>query len=454
MPLVSDRFGPFPLTVTLDGSGNGTVSFQATGKHLHVTNIYVSVATTTLQATATIYKGYIGPAYAINGTNSGSTGAPGTGVIDLLDGEFIHVVWVGGDAGALATATFSGYAVPFDSHEATSDTFVWANPIAAGDGSLVYPALKSPNFVSGTSGWMIDRTGGAEFNNVTVRGTVEAGGGNVRLNVNGLHITNGTTHQYDINGAAGFLARRFIDDGSNVQMTIINSPSHTGGYIGLGIETPTPVNATSMDTAILSASYDTVGAVDSPYIRIDSPNVTGKDPAFIVLHGVKSDDSPSRVELWGDDFYHNTVDQGRGWFTNVSDFANSAAIAGVETAVLTTNNMTWGSSRAYRCIVDGGFSTSVGTNRPIWRLRKTNTAGQLLAFAHGAVSPAAAGSNTTLYMSQVFTVASGGVTAQLVLTLIGSGVFTATMTGGNGGRTMDFIDVGPASRYPDAFTLV
>lgn len=44
----------------------------------------------------------------------------------------------------------------------------------AGGTILVRPALQSPNYVAGVSGWAIKIDGSAEFNNVTVRGTLQS----------------------------------------------------------------------------------------------------------------------------------------------------------------------------------------------------------------------------------------------------------------------------------------
>lgn len=43
--------------------------------------------------------------------------------------------------------------------------------ITQGLGNLVIPAIRSPNFVHGVSGWQIAKDGSAEFNNLTIRGT-------------------------------------------------------------------------------------------------------------------------------------------------------------------------------------------------------------------------------------------------------------------------------------------
>lgn len=170
MPQLTDRFGPIPSQVVLDGAGGGNLTFQPNGSNARITNLYVKTSTSVKQAVCTIYKGQIASSNIIDSTNSGSTGASAKGAIDLMDGETLFVVWTGGDAGATAFATFTGIAIPFN--QVGPSGIVWADPIAAGDGTLIYPALQSNNFVAGTSGWQITRAGNAEFNDVTVRGTI------------------------------------------------------------------------------------------------------------------------------------------------------------------------------------------------------------------------------------------------------------------------------------------
>lgn len=52
----------------------------------------------------------------------------------------------------------------------------FSNPIIAAGGSLVYPAIHSPGFVPGSTGWSINKNGSAEFNSVTIRGTLTTDG--------------------------------------------------------------------------------------------------------------------------------------------------------------------------------------------------------------------------------------------------------------------------------------
>lgn len=59
----------------------------------------------------------------------------------------------------------------------------FSNPVTGGQGALVRPAIKSPDYAPGVSGWSINRDGSAEFNGLVVRG-----------------IFNGTTYTADANG--------------------------------------------------------------------------------------------------------------------------------------------------------------------------------------------------------------------------------------------------------------
>lgn len=58
----------------------------------------------------------------------------------------------------------------------------FTNEIAGGQGTLVRNWLQSQNFVSGVSGWQITKSGNAEFNNGTFRGSITSG------NPSGKHL--------------------------------------------------------------------------------------------------------------------------------------------------------------------------------------------------------------------------------------------------------------------------
>lgn len=52
--------------------------------------------------------------------------------------------------------------------------------------ALIRAAIHSPNFVTGVSGWSINKDGSAEFNNLTIRGTFQ--GINFVINSNGIFL--------------------------------------------------------------------------------------------------------------------------------------------------------------------------------------------------------------------------------------------------------------------------
>lgn len=228
MPLVSDNFGPIYQSVILDASGNGAVSFQAVGSNIRITNVFFRVASQTLQAVCRIYKGQIADGNVVFLSNSGSTGANVQGNIDLFDGETCYVRWTGGDVGAVATATFTGGHIPLN--EVGPSNLNAESPIAAGDGSLIYPALRSPNFVTGTSGWSLDRNGNVEVNDATIRGDLTATGVlGAYISVQGDYSVTGdpaiVLEPGQANEAPGYI---YVDENAGTATSVlgINSPNY------------------------------------------------------------------------------------------------------------------------------------------------------------------------------------------------------------------------------------
>jgi hypothetical protein len=64
------------------------------------------------------------------------------------------------------------------------------NSILAGLGTLIRTMIQSPNYVTGVSGWTINKDGSAEFNNLTIRGTFA--GTNFVINSAGIFFYSGT----------------------------------------------------------------------------------------------------------------------------------------------------------------------------------------------------------------------------------------------------------------------
>lgn len=96
-------------SITLDGSGNGTVRLAPAGEKWEVRRTRVECSTSTTEAVVRLYRNQVAPRYVIDGTESGSTGDTSDTVYFLEDGVGVIVEWTGGDPGATATVTLSGW---------------------------------------------------------------------------------------------------------------------------------------------------------------------------------------------------------------------------------------------------------------------------------------------------------------------------------------------------------
>jgi hypothetical protein len=118
------------------------------------------------------------------------------------------------------------------------------NPIVGGT-VLRIPAIQSPNYVAGVSGWIINKDGTVEFNNGVFRGTVTAGsfvGTDFIINSAGVFLYSGTPATgnliISIASASGTDAfGNFFPAGINVSGgNLINIPAATAGSIAFTSE--------------------------------------------------------------------------------------------------------------------------------------------------------------------------------------------------------------------------
>jgi hypothetical protein len=98
-------------SVTLDGSGNGTVQLgpQIAGVSWQPTaaGVLVAPASTSVVSLFKLYLGQAQPQNFIGGSYSGDSNSAGLAVT-LYPGQVITGVWTGGNPGATATLTLSG----------------------------------------------------------------------------------------------------------------------------------------------------------------------------------------------------------------------------------------------------------------------------------------------------------------------------------------------------------
>lgn len=375
MPKVSDNFGPIYQNVLLDGSGNGTVSFQANGSAVRITNIFFKVATSTAQAVCTIYKGQIADGNIVFNSNSGSTGGNAKGNVDLFDGETCFVRWTGGDPSAVATATFLGTRLDFSEVRPSQLTF--DDPIAAGDGSLIFPAIKSPNYVTGVSGWRVGREGGAEFDSAVIRGTLSADGGNVLVDDNGVTITG--AQQIVTITDTGIFVRENPDSGGYVQI----AAAATFGGLTFYQPVNDTVNSETFFPGLVDGQSVTSPGHTRPYLRVTSPfiNTGGTDlgRSELRLFGQASDSA-------SDDSYAEII----GKFSRPGvavtlpvgggGMANNTVTTITPTAALTNSYNLWNGSNNFVTVntdglYEGGIVLRYATNATNFRQARVSVNG-------------------------------------------------------------------------------
>ena len=109
MPDTQLSLGVSASTV-LDSNGNGTVTVGPSmpTERWEVYSVVVNVPNPSMVPTATVYNGPAGSSNQIAFTYDGSGDTAAGDVVRLGTGQFLSVVWNGGDSGAVATVSVSG----------------------------------------------------------------------------------------------------------------------------------------------------------------------------------------------------------------------------------------------------------------------------------------------------------------------------------------------------------
>lgn len=222
----------------------------------------------------------------------------------------------------------------------------FTDPIVAGN-KLVRPAIMSPDYVAGTSGWTIKRDGSAEFNNVTVRG------------------------ELDITGA----------DGSRIQGV-------TGAQATVQF-TPPSVPGITWNVGVLQ----TLLGGDVPYTYLHAAREVGNAGASLSLFGSNASNPNSWIAgLTASDFQ---IDVTENVTVNsypvhlqvgeVVDTSNSSSFTGVETQ---TDSITFAaeSGRRYKIEWSGGFISTVNGDQIQYGLREDNSTGTRLGVSRDIIS--------------------------------------------------------------------
>jgi len=177
--------------------------------------------------------------------------------------------------------------------------------------TLVIPAINSPNFLTGISGWIIRIDGSVEFNNGVFRGTVTAGtfqGTNFVINQAGAFFYSATpalgnliasiapaagVDQYGNTYPQGLQVSQGEIDAGIINGAVINAGSISAGSIG-GSQI---VNSTFQGGAVTESTitFDSSGGVLLVYASTTTTTTVNSSGNFTVPAGV----TQLQVECWG-----------------------------------------------------------------------------------------------------------------------------------------------------------
>lgn len=293
----------------------------------------------------------------------------------------------------------------------------FSNPITGGQGALVRPAIKSPNYVTGVSGWSINKNGSAEFNNIVIRGGTVISGtalyyngtpalGNLFVSISATAGTDSFGNAYvkgvGLYGAAGTLTAK---DTAGNQVFLSGSIPVNGLLASLPGMALQPVGNTG-DAASIGALNPGGGADLGLILTSPSPNTggtPGTDFAQIYLTGpyssVNTDITLSATNINLDTVVINNGDIQvlAGDQVNIGSSGSGAAFASKGAATTTdllsarvgadTNSryvinhageMLWGAG--------GGSAVDVRAYRPAtdtWKIDDANNA--QISFLNGSV---------------------------------------------------------------------
>jgi hypothetical protein len=178
------------------------------------------------------------------------------------------------------------------------------NPITGGQGALIRPAIKSPNFVEGVSGWSIDRNGDAEFNNGTFRGVVTAStfeGTDFAISPAGAFFYSGTP-------ATGNLILSIANASGTDPYGNTYPEGLTVGEPGMpqielftsagAAEAAFPTHASGEDTAATLFAATFAGTTGNSLLQITGPSATARPDLYKIQIGSSSyDGTTSAADL-------------------------------------------------------------------------------------------------------------------------------------------------------------
>lgn len=268
----------------------------------------------------------------------------------------------------------------------------FTNPVIGGDGELVIDDIHSRGFVTGVSGWSVNRIGTAEFNNVTVRGDVAIGPSN------GSQVLINTSPVF---GAA-----------ASIQL-----PTHaTAETRASGIYSVISLPGTPTENSVLTIESATRGApADGEYmqLRLKSETKNGVQAPELEIHHVSGAGVFKLVAQFGiDDIYlspdipggstlrylsadHPITNQGVLQNSNLNWALMANAVYEIDVWASFTSTVPGPASAA--TLVKTDWDAPVGTTGPVHTISATGTAsGYTSATLHQMKTSGAAAFSTDI----------------------------------------------------------
>lgn len=345
----------------------------------------------------------------------------------------------------------------------------FANPIVGGT-ALRIPAIQSPDFVAGVSGWIIRIDGSAEFNNLTIRGQFT--GTDFIINSAGIFIYSGTPANGNLIGswtsAAGTDA---FGNTYQAGLTILGASTSINLFAEDITLTASNGSKAVMESGLNAALYLTpasgpwsagsllsgVGGGSHPTVDLSSPtDLTNGFRSDILLEGSSSTDPTTIILSSADRWSHtgtlqvNTSDIGAGVQSQVSITANVSGLGVTETVLMTAPSMKFVNGRAYRATLWGLHQSTTADTHFLYRLRKgsASTTGTIYKDQIRIPTINTASTNSAVSAVVLLVNTSGAdITTAVTWTgscAVGTGIFAASA--GNV-ATFTIEDIGLASQW-------
>lgn len=155
----------------------------------------------------------------------------------------------------------------------------FTNSVVGNGGSLVRTAIRSPNYVAGTTGWTINKTGDAEFNNLNIRGTF-------------------TGTDFVISSAGAFFY-----DGTPANGNLIASISANAGTDAFGNDYPSGIGLENDGfLSVYNGSGNLTAEIGGPFGQVISYSQTGVTKDLIIRDGVLQFGDANTSSQWAQIF--------------------------------------------------------------------------------------------------------------------------------------------------------